>query len=96
MEIEAIVGGRIIDFTRALMMQYLVNPKRLELIVIAGLNNIGDGQPVLEILDEIHELRMSVQAHTSMYEHNTPSVVSFSTMLYVPKFCSLEVPFCLP
>ena len=96
MEIEAIVGGRVRDLTRALMMLYLVNPERLEIIVIAGLNNIGDGQPVPEILDEIYELRMSVQAHTNMYEHNPPSVVSFSTLLYAPKFCSLEVPVAFP
>ena len=96
MEIESIVGGRVRDLTRALMMLYLVKPERLEIIVIAGLNNIGDGQPVPEILDEIHELRMSVQAHTNMYEHNPPSVVSFSTLLYAPKFCSLVVPAAFP
>ena len=96
MEIESIVGGRVRDFTRALMMLYLVKPERFEIIVIAVLNNIGDGQPVPEILDEIHELRMSVQAHTNMYEHNPPSVVSFSTLLYAPKFCSLVVPAAFP
>ena len=96
LEIDAIVGGRVRDLTRALMMLYLVNPERLEIIVIAGLNNIGDGQPVPEILHEIYELRMSVQAHTNMYEHNPPSVVSFSTLLYAPKFCSLEVPVAFP
>ena len=87
---------RVRDLTGALMMLYLVKPERLEIIVIAGLNNIGDGQPVPEILDEIHELRMSVQAHTNMYEHNPPSVVSFSTLLYAPKFCSLVVPAAFP
>ena len=43
MEIEAIVGARIRDLTRALMLLYLGNPERLEIILVAGLNNIGDG-----------------------------------------------------
>ena len=41
---ESIVGGRISDLTRALHMLYLIYPERLEIIVIAGLNNIGDSK----------------------------------------------------
>ena len=55
-DIESIVGGRIRDLTRALIMQYLTHPKRLEIIVVAGLNNIGDNQPVPDIIDDIFEL----------------------------------------
>ena len=95
-EIESIVGGRFRDLTRALMMLYLVQPERLEIIVIAGLNNIGEGQSVSDILDEIYELRMSVKAHTDMYDHSPPSVISISTLLYAPKFCSLDVPAAFP
>ena len=95
-EIESIVGGRYRDLTRALMMLYLVQPERLEVIVIAGLNNIGEGQSVPEILDEIYEMRQSVKAHTNMYNHNPPSVISISTVLYAPKFCSLDVPTAFP
>lgn len=96
MDIESIVGGRFRDLTRALMMLYLVHPERLEVIVIAGLNNIGDSQPVPDILDEIYELRQTVQAHTKMYHHNPPSVISISTVLYAPKFSSLDVPAAFP
>ena len=96
MEIESIVGGRIRDLTRALMMLYLIHPERLEIIVVAGLNNIGDSQPVPNILDEIVELKQTVQAHTNKFRYNPPSVVSFSTLLYAPKFCSLDVPAAFP
>ena len=44
MDIESIVGGRIRDLTRALIMLYLIYPERLEIILIAGLNNVGDCQ----------------------------------------------------
>ena len=49
-----------------------------------------------EILDEIYELRMSVQAHTNMYDHSPPGVISISTLLYAPKFCFLHVPIAFP
>ena len=55
-DIESIVGGRIRDLTRALIMQYLTHPERLEIIVVAGLNNIRDTQPVPDIIDDIFEL----------------------------------------
>ena len=50
MEIEAVVGARIMDLTRVIMMLYLKHPHRLEIIFIAGINNIGEGQPVTDIL----------------------------------------------
>ena len=96
MEIEAVVGGRFRDLTRALMMLYLGNPERLEIIIIAGLNNIGDSQPVPDILDEIEELKQAVEAHSTMHSHSPASIVSFSTVLYAPKFCSLDIPTGFP
>ena len=56
-EIEAVVGGRIRDLTRAIMMLYLRNPQRLEIILIAGINNIGEDQSVPDIQEEIDELK---------------------------------------
>ena len=96
MEIESIVGARIRDLTRALMLLYLGNPERLELILVAGLNNVGDGQSVPDIMEEIEELKQAVVAHSTLYNHSIASVVSVSTVLYAPKFCSLDVPDSFP
>ena len=95
-DMESIVGGRVRDMTRALIMQYLNHPERLEIIVLAGINNIGAGQPVAEILEEFNELREVVKAHSTMSGHSEPSVVSICTVLYAPKFCSLDVPRNFP
>ena len=43
-------------------------------------------------MEEIAELRLAVKAHSVMNEHAKPSVLSVSTLLYVHKYCSLEVP----
>ena len=40
-DIDSIVGGRVRDMTRALQRNYLHMPNRLEVIVVAGINNIG-------------------------------------------------------
>ena len=86
------MGARIRDLTRALFMLYLNQSERLEIIVVAGLNNVGDNQSAEDIMDEIFELKQAVQAHTDMHDHAEPSIVSVSTLLYAPKFCSLDVP----
>ena len=91
-DIESIVGGRFRDLTRALIMLYLKFPERLEILVVAGLNNIGENQAVPDILDEIVELKQVVETHSTFHGHKEPSLVSFSTVMYAPKFCSLEVP----
>ena len=96
MEIESVVGARIRNLTRVIMMLYLKHPERLEIIIIAGINNVGEGQAVHEILDEIYELKEAVMAHSTMHDHNPPSMVSVSTVMYAPKFCSLDVPVNKP
>ena len=91
-DIESIVGGRIRDLTRAIIMLYLKHPERLEILVVGGLNNIGDDQPAAQIIEEFRELSQTVQAHSEIHGHTKPSIVSISTILYAPKFCSLDVP----
>ena len=91
-DIESIVGGRVRDLTRALIMMYLNHPERVEIILVAGLNNIGENQPVPDIIEELWELKEVVQAHSELHKHEEPSLVSISTVLFPPKFCSLDVP----
>ena len=89
---ESIVGGRIRDLTRALHMLYLIYPESLKIIVISGLNNIGDSQTAEQIMEELTELKLTVKVHSDMHHHAQPSILSVSTLLYAPKFCSLDLP----
>ena len=91
-EMEAIVGGRVRDMTRALIKLYFRYKERLEIILIAGLNNIGESQTAEEIIEELIELKDAVKAHSTVHGHVQPSVVSISTLMYAPKFCALDVP----
>ena len=91
-DIEAVVGGRVRDLTRALIMMYLRFPERVEVILVGGLNNVGENQGSREIVEEMQELKATIDAHSKSHGHEVPSVLSISTLLYAPKFCSLDVP----
>ena len=58
-------------------------PEKLDIKVVCGLNNIGEGK---HINDEMMELKAYIM------EHNSDNTVSFATLLLPPKFCSLYVP----
>ena len=91
-ELEAIVGGRVRDLTVALKAGYLYLPHRLEIIVVAGINNIGEGQHPDKIVGEMKELKEMVRLHSEENQHSKPSYVSFCTIILPPKFCSLHIP----
>ena len=92
-EMEAVVGGRVRDLTRALDRLYLRNiPNRLEIIAVCTINNIGDGQPTEEIVAEMKVMKDLVAEHSTIFQHETPSFVSFATCIIPPKYASFSVP----
>ena len=95
-EMECIVGARVRDLSRALKRNYLYLSSRLEIIVVAGINNVGEGQDSEAIVKEMEELKKVVMEHSAEHNHNPPSYVSFSTLFFPPKFCSLKVPMDAP
>ena len=67
-------------------MNYLYLPNRMEVIVIAGINNVGEGQKADEIIKEMKELKEMVREHSMKWKHDPPSYVSISTLIIPPKF----------
>ena len=90
-EIEAIVRGRFRDMARAIIQMFLNGTERIELIVIAGINNIEEDQTIEDIKEEMLNLQELVAAHSELCGHSPPSIVSFSTVRMAPKLCSLDV-----
>ena len=95
-DIEAIVGGRVRDLTRALRHLYLDKPNRLEIIAIVAINNIGEGQAPEAIIEEMRDMKEMVKGHSLYYDIDPPSYVSFATCILPPKFCSFTVPRDVP
>ena len=91
-DIDSIVGGRVRDMTTAFMKNYNHMPNRMEIVVVAGINNIGAGDSPEQIAREMDVLKQVVREHSQKWKHNPPSYVVFCTVLYAPKFCSLKVP----
>ena len=91
-DMEAIVGGRVRDLTRALRFLYLNKPNRLEVIAMVSINNIGEGQEPAEIIQEMQFMKDLVSDHSKLHSHNPPSYVSFATCILPPKYCSFHVP----
>ena len=91
-DIECIVGARVSDLTRAMMKILLDHSNRLEIIVIAGINNIGKNDHPDIIMHEFKEMKEIVQEHSEQNNHNPPSTVSISTLILPPKYCSFNVP----
>ena len=91
-DIECIVGGKVRDIKTALQKNYLHMPNRFEILVIAGLNNIGVGQSPEQIISDMREIRKVVKEHSDKWSHVPPSYVTFCTIPLAPKFCSLQVP----
>ena len=91
-DIECIVGGRIRDLTVALKKNILRNDYRFEIVVIGGINNIGEGQSAAEIMNEFSLLKEAVADHSRKHLHVSPSYVSVCTLILPPKYCSLRLP----
>ena len=83
--------GWVRNLTSALDRNSLYTPHRLD-IVIAGINNLGEGQQASDIIREMVQMRELVKEHSKKWNHEPPSYVSFSTLIIPPKFCSLDLP----
>ena len=91
-DIDSIVGGKVRDMTRALERNYLHLPNRFEVMVVAGINNIGAGGKAKQIMGEILDLKKVLKVHSEKWRHTPPSLAVFCTVVYAPKFCSLSLP----
>ena len=91
-DFDCIVGGRVQDFTTALIKNYLHMPNRIEIIVVAGINNIGAGDSAEQISRYMDVMKKVVQDHSSKWKHVPASYVSFCTVVLAPKYCSLHIP----
>ena len=67
-------------------------PNRLEVIVIAGINNIGAGERADDIIKEMEVFKQVVADHNKKWKHSPLSFTDICIVAVAPKFCSLTVP----
>ena len=71
-DMDSIVGGRVKDMTRALRRNYLHMPNRLEVIVVAGINNVGAKDKSEDIINDMKKLKEELKEHSDKWHHNPP------------------------
>ena len=89
---EVIVGGRVRDGCRAWRRSFQHNPEPCDLIVCMGVNNLGDDQPIGDIIGEMKDFIAEVDEHSEFFRHEIPNTITFCTVIQPPKFvCFNEV-----
>ena len=74
-DMEAVVCGRFMDLTRALIMVYLLFPERVELILAWCLNIVVENQVSKEIVEGMQELKSTIDAHSESHPVVRPQVL---------------------
>ena len=93
-DIECVVGGRVRDMTRIMEKYLLCNSFQLEIIVVAGINNVIEGQDSTAIIQEFLDMKKVIMEHNFKYreKYEKMSYVSICTLCLPPKLCSFNVP----
>ena len=96
MDIECIVDARIRHLSRALRKNILDSENSLQIIVVGGIANVGDGQTAREIMEEFKEMEDLVVEYRKRSSITAGSWISFSTLPLPPKYCTFNVPKNVP
>ena len=95
-DFESMVGGRVRDITESIKNHYLFESNPIDIVLVCGINNVGEGQEAWEVLNEMAELRDMLKLHSIENGHQNPNRLSISTLYYPPKFTTFEVPLSRP
>ena len=95
-EMECAVSARVRHLHQTVKSNFLYQQHRLEIIVIGGIHNVGDGDPAEKVIAEFAELKETILRHSLINRHNPPSSVSIATLILPPKYCSYHVPKDVP
>ena len=74
------------------MLSFHTDSMPIKILKSGYINNIGAKDSAEDIIRDMKEFKQVLKEHSDKWKHNTPSYVSFSTIGYAPKFCSLTVP----
>ena len=84
-DMEIVVGGTVRDRCRAWRRQYEHLPEPNDVIAVLGINDVGAGQSVEEIMEEFGEFRDCVMRHSEEHKHEKKSTFAICTSIQPPK-----------
>ena len=84
-----IPGGTIEDLRHAFRVEYEEEPRAIDVLVVAGLNNILKGDRVNELVVKIGRFRDTVLRQANHHHPETPNTFAVAPLLYAPQLCWL-------
>ena len=96
LDLECVVDARVRHLSRAFRRNLMDSKDCLEVIVIGGISNVGDGQTPEEIIDEILEMEELMKEYRKKSSFTAKRYISFATLPLPPKYCSFGVPKNVP
>lgn len=91
-EVEAVVGARVRDLTRVLKNRFESKTDPMDVVLCAGINNVGDGQAEGDILKEFADFQQVIYEHSEKNNHIVDgldrSTLSIIPILIPPKYAS--------
>ena len=85
----SIPGGKVEDLLHAFRVEYENETRAIDVLVVAGLNNILRGDKVEELVTKFDRLRRHVMWQAEHHHPDTQNTFAVATLLYAPQLCWL-------
>ena len=82
-----IPGAKIETLQQAFRIEYGKEPRGIDVLVVAGLNNILKGDSMEELMRKVDMFRETVTKQSKHFHPSTPNTFAFATLLYAPQLC---------
>ena len=86
-EYITIPGAQILDLLEAWKIDYWKEQRSMDVLIVAGLNNITHGQAPDSIMRDFDHFVRTVQYQAALYHPETPNMCAIGTMFYPPQLC---------
>ena len=68
-------------------LEYWQEKRPMDIVIIAGLNNINKGEGEEQIMARIRDFTEVVREQSSLFHPSDPSTIVFATFIYAPQQC---------
>ena len=88
-EYVTIPGAQVLELMEAWKIDYFRERRGMDLLVVAGLNNIKDGQSPESLMRDLDHFVQTVKFQSKTRHPDTPNTCAIATMFYPPQLCWL-------
>ena len=86
-EYVTIPGARVEVLQQAFRIEYEVETRGIDVLLVAGLNNLLKGEKGEELMYKLCSFRDTVMRQSLKYHPDAPNTFAVATLLYAPQLC---------